>query len=58
MLKGVLLQTIQSIVGEINAVLYPFVAFLLKNSSFDYINDFICQIQRNRIKSPEIINCT
>jgi len=58
MLKGILLQTIQGIVEEINAVLYLPVAFLQQNPSIVYGKGFICQIQRNQADCPEIINCT
>jgi hypothetical protein len=58
MLKGILLHTIQGIVDEIISLLYPSVAFSQRNPSFDYIKGFNCQIQRNRVNCPKIINCT
>jgi hypothetical protein len=58
MLKGVLLQTIQGIVDEINAVLYLSVAFSQQNPSFLYNKGFNRQIQCNRLNCPDIINCT
>jgi len=58
MFTGVLLQTIQGIVDEINAVLFPSVGSSRQKPSSGNSKAFIWLIQQNQNSSPVIINCT
>jgi len=58
MLTGVLLQTMQGIVDEINAVLYTSVGSSRQKPSSGNSKAFIWLIQQNKNSSSVIINCT